>query len=655
MRRLDPFVRARGQELLDRARIDALTLASSVVRRASPRQEWTDRFDDLAVSWRPPARHRMMPLLERFAEVCPIPFFIQIGAHDGTQQDPLRELILQHRWAGILVEPVPYVFGRLSRNYSHLPHIILENVAIGTEDGAVPFYHLADADDAGRPGLPIWFDALGSLNREVVMAHRRFIPDIDERLVETEVPSLTFETLLRRHRVEAIDVLLIDTEGYDAEIIRSIDFEHARPKILIYECVHLSGDDQKSALAKLQASGYESLRYGLDTWCLNMAALSSAERRALEPIWRWCVEADARKRPLLATRALRKAARVAVGSGPREPDWLDQAFGLSEAEQHYFEHGYDDSMPLPGGAAETLSVDNPRLLELKRTYARLEIPAVSHHMWSPERVARHVELRYFRGDNLYLWHYPEHPRAMALTLFLYMRYLESRGGGPLLHRLSEDGLFGAWTTEVAGYGKISRDLLDSVSEILFLERQLGLLTRDSVRVLDVGAGYGRLAYRMTAAHPGVVDYCCVDAVPESTFLAEYYLQFRRGAPPARVVPLDRVQTDLHPGDFDLAVNIHSFSECTLAAIDWWAQQLARLEVPYLFVVPNEAEGILSREVGGGYHDAIPVLAAAGYHPIASEPVIEDAAIRELVRVHDNFYLFARNGADAPATQIPPEA
>jgi hypothetical protein len=72
-------------------------------------------------------------------------------------------------------------------------------------------------------------------------------------------------------------------------------------------------------------------------------------------------------------------------------------------------------------------------------------------------------------------------------------------------------------------------------------------------------------------------------------------------------------------------------------------QLARLRVPHLLVVPNEPEGLVSREPDGGYHDAMPVLEAAGYHIIAQERVLADPAVRELVRINDNFYLFAFSG------------
>lgn len=349
--------------------------------------------------------------------------------------------------------------------------------------------------------------------------------------------------------------------------------------------------------------------------------------------------AERGRSPLLAARAIQKLVRSVkrrlVGQEP------SIRFDLSADERHYFENGYDDRTPLPPGADQALTEGSPRLIGLRRVYDGLDIAAVNHHMWTPKRVSQHVRLPYFRGDNLYLWHYPEHPRAMALTLFVFMRYVESRGGRPLLEQLSEDGAFGCWTADVHGYGKVSRDLLDSVNEVLFLQRQLGVLDRPGLRMLDIGAGYGRLAHRMATLHPSLGDYCCVDAVPESTFLSEYYLRYREVAPPARVVSLDRVEQDLVPGTFDLAVNIHSFSECTLAAIEWWLNLVARLEVPNLFVVPNEFEGMISREVGGGYHDAMPAFEAAGYRPVHVERAIADPAVREAVRINDNFYLFER--------------
>src|SRR5947209_12675711 len=167
----------------------------------------------------------------------------------------------------------------------------------------------------------------------------------------------------------------------------------------------------------------------------------------------------------------------------------------------------------------------------------LDIPAAEHSLWAPGNVRDHLELRYFRGESMIQWHYRELPRATRLKLFAYLTYLEAQDEAGLLNVIAEDGQFGCWTYDYPGHPTISRDLLDSVGELLFLDRHLSIRSSTELRVLDVGAGYGRLAHRMTEAAPGLADYCCLDAVPESTFLSEYYLAWRGCVPPARVVPL----------------------------------------------------------------------------------------------------------------------
>ena len=39
---------------------------------------------------------------------------VQVGANDGKTQDPVHPLIMRGGWSGILVEPIPNLFGRLS-------------------------------------------------------------------------------------------------------------------------------------------------------------------------------------------------------------------------------------------------------------------------------------------------------------------------------------------------------------------------------------------------------------------------------------------------------------------------------------------------------------------------------------------------------------
>jgi SAM-dependent methyltransferase len=328
-----------------------------------------------------------------------------------------------------------------------------------------------------------------------------------------------------------------------------------------------------------------------------------------------------------------------IRRGGIEPD--PDLIRLTPEDRRYLTSFYDDSVPLPPGAEQDLARENPRLRDLQQRYAALDLPVLSPSRWNASAVDSFLDLRWFRGESLITWHYRELPRITELKFFVFMRYVLERDPRDLVPKLGEDGAFGCWTFEYEGYGRVSRDLLESVNEIHFLDSQLGLGDRERFSVLDIGAGYGRLAHRMADAFPNLGDYCCVDAIPESTFLSEYYLHHRGVTPPARVLPLDEVESTLQPGAFDVAVNIHSFPECTYDAVAWWVELLARLEVPYLLIVPNEPTELLTLEADGARRDFLPLLEQAGYRLERREPMIDDPAVRELLQLEDHFHLFSR--------------
>ena len=224
-------------------------------------------------------------LLRAFARRYPEARFVEVGANAADHHDLLREHVVRRRWRGIMVEPVPYVFERLRRNYGHLGRIELENVAIARADGTLPFYHLAEAGAGDADGLPHWYDGIGSFSRETVLRHADQIPDIERRLVCTEVPCLTFDSLLARHGLEQIDLLLLDTEGFDYEILRDVDLERYRPRVVVFEHFHLSDDERAQAREQLSAAGYETLEEHFDTFCLDTRPADGLSRlwTRLEP------------------------------------------------------------------------------------------------------------------------------------------------------------------------------------------------------------------------------------------------------------------------------------------------------------------------------------------------------------------------------------
>jgi hypothetical protein len=61
------------------------------------------------------------------------------------------------------------------------------------------------------------------------------------------------------------DLLQIDTEGYDAAILRMIDPARFRPRLIKYEHKSLSAGEHAQAQARLQELGYRTAVEGPDT------------------------------------------------------------------------------------------------------------------------------------------------------------------------------------------------------------------------------------------------------------------------------------------------------------------------------------------------------------------------------------------------------
>jgi FkbM family methyltransferase len=224
---------------------------------------------------------KLYQVLYEFGRVYPEAVFVQVGANDGLTNDPLHQEILERRWTGVMVEPVPYLFERLRQNFGHLQRVRLENAAIADHDGTQPLHFVAPAEDGS---LPEWAEGLGSFRKDVVVGHRDRIPDIEARLQTIEVPCLTIETLCRKHGIAALDLLQTDTEGYDAQILGTLDLERTRPTLVMFENYHMDPATHRACVSRFEAHGYEELSDGMDTICLRLGALRHGERRLLR-LW----------------------------------------------------------------------------------------------------------------------------------------------------------------------------------------------------------------------------------------------------------------------------------------------------------------------------------------------------------------------------------
>jgi hypothetical protein len=314
---------------------------------------------------------------------------------------------------------------------------------------------------------------------------------------------------------------------------------------------------------------------------------------------------------------------------------------LDEEARRYARVSHNDAVALPAGAESTLRPDNPKLVELEQAYDALDIAATSHTQWRSGWLGRNLSMAWFRGDNAYVWQFRQMRGAAEARMYLMLLDVESRDRLGLLKTLEEDGRFGAWTFSYGTRPPVSRDLLDSVNEINYLDARMKLSSIDGLRVLDIGAGYGRLAHRMSSALPNLAAYDCIDGVATSTFLCDYYLGYRQVPDSVRVVRLDQWQT--LADEYDLAVNVHSFSECSLETIRWWLARIAERNIEWLLIVPNTPGKLRSTESDGSSRDFAPDVARAGYELVDTRPIFESDELRALIEVNDTFHLFRRTG------------
>lgn len=191
-------------------------------------------------------------------------FCFQIGANDGKVNDPVHVYFRDYGWSGLLVEPLVDVFeNALQPTYAGNAKVILENVALAQTAGELPFYRVAISKSR-------WATGLSGFRRDSIQSHidngyiqRRAleegvsIPDDPSHLIEViKVRTMTVAQLLEKHAITHFDILCIDTEGFDFEILKLIDFDRFKPEVVLFESKNLSDGDYIEAKALLARNGY---------------------------------------------------------------------------------------------------------------------------------------------------------------------------------------------------------------------------------------------------------------------------------------------------------------------------------------------------------------------------------------------------------------
>ena len=151
--------------------------------------------------------------------------FIQVGANDGSLNDPIRQFILKNYLKGVMIEPQPKIFEKLKINYEKLDLENFSKILPSIMNPAQEIYtqfkilltrricgHTAASFDRTHIEKMLSQDSLNSRNASSGC--------IEKVAVRYE----NFEYILDKYEISKLDLLRIDAEGYDFELLKIFPF-----------------------------------------------------------------------------------------------------------------------------------------------------------------------------------------------------------------------------------------------------------------------------------------------------------------------------------------------------------------------------------------------------------------------------------------------
>tara|TARA_B100001059_G_C17677839_1_gene498026 strand:+ start:149 stop:760 length:612 start_codon:yes stop_codon:yes gene_type:complete len=161
-----------------------------------------------------------------------------IGAHSGVF---LKKLIAEYtNQKTLLVEPVPYNYEVLEKEYKNYPNILTCRNAILDEVKKDNFYYVKK-DSISKLGKH-WASQIGSFDKNHILNHKNKRFNIQNEDIQiTEVEFITFNDLVKKYLIKSIDKLQIDVEGAEYKIMNSINYKEIKINNIVFESKHFDG------------------------------------------------------------------------------------------------------------------------------------------------------------------------------------------------------------------------------------------------------------------------------------------------------------------------------------------------------------------------------------------------------------------------------
>jgi len=202
------------------------------------------------------------------------PAFVQVGACDGVSGDSVHRFVKRGCMKALLVEPMKIPFDKLRQTYEGVPNVTLLQTAIGKQDGEVVMYKAKNEEDSivikhGKSIDAFSLRQLASFQKAHLIKHG--LPEGEIEAVK--VPCLTLSSLMTRCGFNRIDVLSVDTEGFDADIVEMALQLPEVPECINFENIHLKPETVPNLFNMLRENGYVWTHDNWNTMALHAKLL----------------------------------------------------------------------------------------------------------------------------------------------------------------------------------------------------------------------------------------------------------------------------------------------------------------------------------------------------------------------------------------------
>ena len=186
---------------------------------------------------------------------------LQIGGNDGNQDDFIKPLVSQYTNTTLhTLEPIPQFFNELQQAYKNYNNVYCYNYAITNKSGTDYINYIPY-----NTNMPIWLKGCSSFftNKNIIDPYWQNIFNdnninnyIKNNLTKLLVQTLTFNDFTTKYNINNFDILVIDTEGYECEILKQIDLYKFTPHIIILEFHNHSNIDKNTIQNILSNNNY---------------------------------------------------------------------------------------------------------------------------------------------------------------------------------------------------------------------------------------------------------------------------------------------------------------------------------------------------------------------------------------------------------------